>query len=1062
VQTQLFRIIGASVILLLSIWALSNLIHSFQTADRDGDGLSDEFEQITTTDPVNADTDSDEINDYAEYNYWKNRSKTEHKSELDYNADVDGDGIPNILDYDSDDDGIPDGKEIEEGTDPGNPDTDNDGVSDLEEYYLGTDPCNPDSDNDGTADGDDASPSPPQNPGDLTYEGVDPQQLGFTPSRYGYGGNTTCFALFNPSLIRMKRYIAYDATTTTYETYISDANLTPLELSETTYEYVFVGTITLNQVTDDPIAIPSVAPEANILSYTSVPSHIHFNFLKDGTDNFYVQSSQSYFDEVTITFTTSATAHYFTLEIPEHLTLSDIPETEKHMSPAAVQAQASIMIDELGLTDENNLQTIISVLTEYFSSFTEGEIPSQNEEQDLYLAIAQAKHGKCDIRSFAFFITANALGVPTRLVTNECHAFVEVFIPANGWIQLDLGGLGNCSLCNPNGNPPFTNGSSSIPEGGNGNESGEPSEPSNGNESSPEPGPELLETEIEITSVSSNAFKGGYFSVEGFVQDLEQNAIPAISVEIFVNKTKDTQGLDAGTGLTDEKGYFSIHCTVPKGAKVGENHIVAHALKTSLYNEAWSDPTMNIFSNTTLSLRTVGSIGLGDIVNITGYLEDASGIPLSDQTVTLFWDTTFLGETLTDNQGIFSFQYNPTALGIFSLQAVFAGDDYFGSSEDTQSLAVKDTSTSLTLNITPTSFKRGDEVALTGKLSTKIGSILVDAPIQIYYNERIIANTTTSQEGEYGSTFSIGEDFELGEIIIKSHYPGTSIYAEANAQQNVLVQADTILVLTDPPGTVVSRNESFSIAGVLTDDLLEPLSHLTIALNWSMDNTTLQTDMNGTFEKMVFLPLTTPLGNKTLTAVFPGTTQYLSSFDTKEINVVANNSISYSDTLIGSGDHDEKESKINYILLAIALAGIIGIVVVILILFKKKKVEERPTIEEIASNTINKLKTENDYRKTVINCYKQMCQWMNNNGIRKSSYQTPREFAMATKGFLQLSPDNLITLTQIFEKARYSTHEINSTDRDNAIKCLSELISVPLNKPAESEEKQPSTEGPHQ
>ena len=53
---------------------------------------------------------------------------------------------------DSDGDGIPDGIETDNGTDPNNPDTDGDGLNDMDEYTFGTDPLNPDSDGDGYSD----------------------------------------------------------------------------------------------------------------------------------------------------------------------------------------------------------------------------------------------------------------------------------------------------------------------------------------------------------------------------------------------------------------------------------------------------------------------------------------------------------------------------------------------------------------------------------------------------------------------------------------------------------------------------------------------------------------------------------------------------------------------------------------------------------------------------------------------------------------------------------------------------------------------------------------------
>jgi hypothetical protein len=54
--------------------------------------------------------------------------------------DTDGDGTPDYVDPDSDDDGVSDLNEIGAGTDPRKADTDGDGVSDLVEIAAGTDP----------------------------------------------------------------------------------------------------------------------------------------------------------------------------------------------------------------------------------------------------------------------------------------------------------------------------------------------------------------------------------------------------------------------------------------------------------------------------------------------------------------------------------------------------------------------------------------------------------------------------------------------------------------------------------------------------------------------------------------------------------------------------------------------------------------------------------------------------------------------------------------------------------------------------------------------------------
>jgi hypothetical protein len=120
--------------------------------DGDGDGIADLAEEDMGLDPGKKDTDGDGIEDGDEYAYWKGRYDDYDGSEpwiaLQYpqypggirmlirpEGDLDGDGKPNILDPDSDGDGLGDGEELEKGddgfiTDPANPDTDGDGVKD--------------------------------------------------------------------------------------------------------------------------------------------------------------------------------------------------------------------------------------------------------------------------------------------------------------------------------------------------------------------------------------------------------------------------------------------------------------------------------------------------------------------------------------------------------------------------------------------------------------------------------------------------------------------------------------------------------------------------------------------------------------------------------------------------------------------------------------------------------------------------------------------------------------------------------------------------------------------
>lgn len=111
------------------------------SVDMDGDGLSNGEESALGTDPTDADSDNDALNDGQEVN-------TYGSDPFDSDTDDDGlsDGLEvnsyssNPTDADTDDDGLGDGQEVQGGTLPSDPDTDNDGLGDGYEVAEGLDP----------------------------------------------------------------------------------------------------------------------------------------------------------------------------------------------------------------------------------------------------------------------------------------------------------------------------------------------------------------------------------------------------------------------------------------------------------------------------------------------------------------------------------------------------------------------------------------------------------------------------------------------------------------------------------------------------------------------------------------------------------------------------------------------------------------------------------------------------------------------------------------------------------------------------------------------------------
>jgi gliding motility-associated-like protein len=164
--------------------------NSWNLSDCDSDGLSNGEENTEGTNPLNSDTDGDGVMDGTEvadgtnpldYCSFVVANQTQTPTIAWQNVDCDFDGLinqgeinngTNPQNPDTDGDGVNDGKEIDDQTSPTNPcsfilssqtlvananwnalDCDSDGLTNQEEQTLGTNPTNSDTDGDGVIDG---------------------------------------------------------------------------------------------------------------------------------------------------------------------------------------------------------------------------------------------------------------------------------------------------------------------------------------------------------------------------------------------------------------------------------------------------------------------------------------------------------------------------------------------------------------------------------------------------------------------------------------------------------------------------------------------------------------------------------------------------------------------------------------------------------------------------------------------------------------------------------------------------------------------------------------------
>jgi hypothetical protein len=260
---------------------------------------------------------------------------------------------------------------------------------------------------------------------------------------YATGSDSTLHytEVFNPAVLPFKRMSSLDGVSEGYMLGVYDDRLTALPVGGKPQadRDLFWGSILVDLVPGHDVPIPSTAPDMRILSYEVDPP-LAVSFSRDGADNYFVRTeARGAHGTYRLVFLSDAPASYFAPQVPKGYTVADARSSGLvRPLPAQAKAAAARVLAQLGLTAEMPLDAAVNHLVEYFRGFEAGDPPPPTD--DIYLDLALSKKGVCRHRAFAFVVTALALGVPARYVTNEAHAFAEVWVPEKNWIRVDLGG----------------------------------------------------------------------------------------------------------------------------------------------------------------------------------------------------------------------------------------------------------------------------------------------------------------------------------------------------------------------------------------------------------------------------------------------------------------------------------------------------------------------------------------------------------------------------------------------------------------------------------------------
>lgn len=239
---------------------------------------------------------------------------------------------------------------------------------------------------------------------------------------------------FSPAVTPFKRLNAFDAVRQDETFRVADPTprlVRPSGASAASNEETFYADITVDLAAGEHVKIPSVAPGSRLLRMHTVPETA-VELYTDSAENWTALSQVRTRVRLLLFLAAPRDAFGGPFRAATWAALPRVPAL-----PRNVQAVADQVNKTIGVSREMSVREAVEKLVAYYRSFTDGDPPPAGA--DVFLDLALAKRGVCRHRAFAFGISALGLGIPTRLVTNEAHAWVEVHDGVL-WRRIDLGG----------------------------------------------------------------------------------------------------------------------------------------------------------------------------------------------------------------------------------------------------------------------------------------------------------------------------------------------------------------------------------------------------------------------------------------------------------------------------------------------------------------------------------------------------------------------------------------------------------------------------------------------
>ncbi|HIL33293.1 MAG TPA: DUF4129 domain-containing protein, partial [Candidatus Poseidoniales archaeon] len=512
------------------------------------------------------------------------------------------------------------------------------------------------------------------------------------------------------------------------------------------------------------------------------------------------------------------------------------------------------------------------------------------------------------------------------------------------------------------------------------------------------------------TGWECNAVRGQNFTLAGRLVDDRGEGLAFAELEVLWDEAS------LPVIYADIDGNFSLEIPIAADVVQPFDVLVTHPQRGFLHGSA-GEVLVLPQSSVNITLLATDAMRGYDVV-VGGVIHDLLGAPVGGAELLLelrdpagaIWLTQ---PVMTDGNGIFTFTTQVPADVSAGNGSVFADYEgarfYLANHTSTPTLfGISGASQFSGLNASSDSgmLLRGHAVSFTGVLTDELGNLLNgNVSAQLDMHDLTIA---TLGDGSYHANGTVPAHYRLNHTLTFS-WLGDEFHTGASGSLEVTVYVATQLLLAaDPP--VARPGDNVTLVAMLQEDDGSPLAGLMVTLEFVLfdqlgqvidqQNVTRVTGGDGGVSEVIeFIPGTEYLR---ISGGYGGSGTWVATTSSTDVEREV--------VVVPGTDWSQYLPLLAGIPAALMVSGYY------LYWLQRHKYEVRNLIRDMQEQ----MNEEDDYRRIIIQSYFQLTSILERYGFLRRPTQTAREFREVLSRALPISPEGVGLMTQLFEIARYS------------------------------------------